>query len=266
MTDVVRKRYDAQYGASDRAEQLRNDLSVILPAGAPAPRGEVNYSQPSNQALGLRNNNPGNLRIAPNATGVNRGFVTYDNSNDGLAAMARQLMLYGDRGNNTLNSVIHTYAPRSENDTQSYINSVSAATGIQPRQQMDLHNPEVLKSVMAAMIQHENGAQPYSEDEIRAAIQTAISDPRWSGLRDSRVLSQQRENILVPQPDKFDSSSILTASGNGRDPVSENLTRSLKEAMADQKMKLEITLVNDKGEKNTYNVEDNGRITTAMNY
>ena len=266
MTDAVRKRYDAQYGASDRAEQLRNDLSVILPAGAPDPRGEVNYSQPSNQALGLRNNNPGNLRIAPNATGVNRGFVTYDNSNDGLAAMARQLMLYGDRGNNTLNSVIHTYAPRSENDTQSYINSVSAATGIQPRQQMDLHNPEVLKSVMAAMIQHENGAQPYSEDEIRAAIQTAISDPRWSGLRDSRVLSQQRENILVPQPDKFDSSSILTASDNGRDPVSENLTRSLKEAMADQKMKLEITLVNDKGENKTYNVEDNGRITTAMNY
>ncbi|MCT7459374.1 hypothetical protein PKG45_15655 [Escherichia coli] len=266
MTDAVRKRYDAQYGAGDRAEQLRNDLSVILPAGAAAPRREVNYSQPSNQALGLRNNNPGNLRIAPNATGVNRGFVTYDNSSDGMAAMARQLMLYGDRGNNTLNSMIHTYAPRSENDTQSYINSVSAATGIQPQQRVDLHNPEVLKSVMAAMIQHENGAQPYSEDEIRAAIQTAISDPRWSGLRDSRVLSQQRENILVPQPDKFDSSSILTASGNGRDTVSENLTRSLKEAMADQKMKLEITLVNDKGEKKTYNVEDNGRITTAMNY
>ncbi|MFA9342479.1 hypothetical protein V3G67_29495, partial [Escherichia coli] len=97
--------------------------------------------------------------------------------------MARQLMLYGDRGNNTLNSMIHTYAPRSENDTQSYINSVSAATGFQPQQRMDLHNPEVLKSVMAAMIQHENGAQPYSEDEIQAAIQTAISDPRWSGLR-----------------------------------------------------------------------------------
>ncbi|VGG47574.1 hypothetical protein [Klebsiella pneumoniae] len=131
---------------------------------------------------------------------------------------------------------------------------------------MDLHNPEVLKSVMAAMIQHENGAQPYSEDEIQAAIQTAISDPRWSGLRDSSVLSQQRQNILAPQPDTFDSSSILTASGNGREAASENLTRSLKEAMADQKMKLEITLVNDKGEKKTYNVEDNGRITTAMNY
>ncbi|HHS9743008.1 TPA: hypothetical protein ACTW90_005492 [Raoultella ornithinolytica] len=266
MTDAVRQRYDAQYRPGDLAEQLSNDLSIILPPGSATSRGNVNYNQPSNQALGLRNNNPGNLRVAPNATGVNRGFVTYDNSNDGLAAMARQLMLYGDRGNNTLNSMIHTYAPRSENDTQSYINSVSAATGFQPQQRMDLHNPEVLKSVMAAMIQHENGAQPYSEDDIRAAIQTAISDPRWSGRRDSSALSQQRQNILGPQPDTFDSSSILTASGTGRDSASDNLTRSLKEAMADQKMKLEITLVNDKGEKKTYNVEDNGRITTAMNY
>lgn len=266
MTDAVRQRYDAQYRPGDLAEQLSNDLSIILPPGSASSRGNVNYNQPSNQALGLRNNNPGNLRMAPNATGVNRGFVTYDNSNDGLAAMARQLMLYGDRGNNTLNSMIHTYAPRSENDTQSYINSVSAATGFQPQQRMDLHNPEVLKSVMAAMIQHENGAQPYSEDDIRAAIQTAISDPRWSGLRDSSALSQQRQNILGPQPDTFDSSSILTASGTGRDPASENLTRSLKEAMADQKMKLEITLVNDKGEKKTFNVQDDGRITTAMNF
>ena len=57
MTDAVRKRYDAQYGASDRAEQLRNDLSVILPAGAAAPRRKVNYSQPSNGHW-ASNNNP----------------------------------------------------------------------------------------------------------------------------------------------------------------------------------------------------------------
>lgn len=265
-TDAVSKRYDAKYRPTDLAEQLNNDLSMIVPSGVASLRGNVNYGETSNQALGLRNNNPGNLRVGPNATGSNRGFVTYGNSNDGLAAMARQLMLFGDRGNNTLNNMIHTYAPRSENDTQAYINSVSAATGFQPQQRMDLHNPEVLKSVMAAMIQHENGAQPYTEDEIRGAIQTAISDPRWSGLRDSNVLSQQRQNILSTQPDKFDSSSILTSSGNTGNTSSDSLSRSLKEAMADQKMKLEITLVGDKGERKTFNVGDNGRITTAMNY
>lgn len=265
-TDAVSKRYDAKYRPGDLAEQLNKDLSIIMPLGATIPRGNVSYGETSNQALGLRNNNPGNLRVGPNATGSNRGFVTYDNSNDGLAAMARQLMLFGDRGNNTLSSMIHTYAPRSENDTQSYINSVSAATGFQPQQRMDLHNPEVLKSVMAAMIQHENGAQPYTEDEIRGAIQTAISDPRWSGLRDNNVLSLQRQNILSTQPDKFDSSSILTSSGNAGNTSNDSLSRSLKEAMADQKMKLEITLVSDKGGRKTFNVGDNARITTAMNY
>jgi len=28
-----------------------------------------------------------------------------------MAALSRQLQLYGDRGNNTLNGIIHTYAP-----------------------------------------------------------------------------------------------------------------------------------------------------------
>ncbi|HFW6907664.1 TPA: hypothetical protein ACIC41_002163 [Escherichia coli] len=266
MTDAVRKRYDANYRATDSAIQLQNDLSAISQPQSNVARGNVPYGETRNNAIGFRNNNPGNLRVAANATGKNGGFSTFANDADGRAAMARQLMLYGDRGNNTLDGIIHTYAPQSENNTRAYIDSVSKATGYGAKEQVNLHDPETLKTIMAAMIKHENGAQPYSEDEIRAAIQTAISDPRWSGLRDSRVLSQQRENILVPQPDKFDSSSILTASGNGRDTVSENLTRSLKEAMADQKMKLEITLVNDKGEKKTYNVEDNGRITTAMNY
>ncbi|MBW2791958.1 hypothetical protein KX255_22495, partial [Escherichia coli] len=48
--------------------------------------------------------------------------------------------------------------------------------------------------------------------------------------------------------------------------LSENLARSFKEAMSDQSLKLEITMVNDKGERKTYNAENNGRITTAMNY
>ena len=42
--------------------------------------------------------------------------------------------------------------------------------------------------------------------------------------------------------------------------------KSLKEAMSEQPLKLEITMVNDKGERKIYNAENNGRITTAMNY
>ncbi|STL64749.1 putative lytic transglycosylase, catalytic [Escherichia coli] len=59
--------------------------------------------------------------------------------------MARQLMLYGDRGNNTLDGIIHTYAPQSENNTRAYIDSVSKSTGFGAQQRINLHDPDVLK-------------------------------------------------------------------------------------------------------------------------
>lgn len=61
------------------------------------------------------------------------------------------------------------------------------------------------------------------------------------------------------------SGSIISAKDSGNGSMADNLARSLKEAMSDQKVKLEITLINDK-ERKSYNVADNGRITTPMNY
>ena len=133
-------------------------------------------------------------------------------------------MLYGDRGNNTLDGIIHTYAPQSENNTRAYIDSVSKATGYGAKEQVNLHDPETLKTIMAAMIKHENGAQPYT--------------------------------IILSDTGKKSDESVL----------GDNLAKSLKEAMSEQPLKLEITMVNDKGERKTYNAENNGRITTAMNY
>ena len=268
MTDAVRKRYDANYRATDSAIQLQADIAAINRPQPGTNRGNIPYNQAKNDAIGFRNHNPGNLRSASNSTGTNGGFATFANDDDGLSAMARQLMLYGDRGNNTLESVIHTYAPRSENDTRAYIDSVSGSTGYAAQERVNLHDTETLKSVMAAMIKHENGAQPYSDEELGNAIQTAISDDRWSGRRNPDALAQQRYDILSGLQSANRETSILSAPQGKSDEnaVSENLARSIKEAMSDQSLKLEITMVNEKGDRKTYNVENNGRITTPMNY
>ncbi|MBA7736487.1 hypothetical protein [Enterobacter roggenkampii] len=268
MTDAVRKRYDANYRATDSAIQLQADIAAINRPQSGTNRGNIPYNQAKNDAIGFRNHNPGNLRSASNSTGSNGGFATFANDDDGLAAMARQLMLYGDRGNNTLESVIHTYAPRSENDTRAYIDSVSGSTGYAAQERVNLHDTETLKSVMAAMIKHENGAQPYSDEELKNAIQTAISDDRWSGRRNPDALAQQRYDILSGSQSANRETSILSAPQGKSDEnaLSENLARSIKEAMSDQSLKLEITMVNEKGDRKTYNVENNGRITTPMNY
>ncbi|HAT2288152.1 TPA: hypothetical protein I8190_005000 [Citrobacter freundii] len=267
-TDAVSKRYDANYRATDTAFQLQNDLLVINSPPSGAARGNVPYSQERNNAIGFRNHNPGNLRSASNSTGKNGGFSTFASDEDGLSAMARQLMLYGDRGNNTLNGVIHTYAPRKENDTRAYVDSVSGSTGFGAQERINLHDPETLKSIMAAMIKHENGAQPYTEGQLENAIKSAISDDRWSGKRNPDALAQQRYDIISGSRGGERGTNILTGPQGKNDDItlSDNLARSLKEAMSDQTLKLEITMVNDKGERKTYNVANNGRITTPMNY
>jgi hypothetical protein len=66
---------------------------------------------------------------------------------------------------------------------------VTSRTGYGAEQRLDLHNPEVLKTLMASMIRHEQGSQPYTEEQLKNAIITAIMDDRWSGKRSPEILS-----------------------------------------------------------------------------
>ncbi|ELT9609911.1 TPA: hypothetical protein ACTXAV_000140 [Raoultella planticola] len=266
MTDESRKKYRQYFYNQDRSQQLRDDVNAII--RPETSRGPIVYSPNGKNTLGFRNHNPGNLRDASNTTGRHQGFSTFSSDDDGLAAMARQLMLYGDRGNNTPGGILHTYAPRTENKTQQYINDVSARTGYDSRQRLDLHNPEVLKNLMAAMIQHEQGSQPYTEEQLKNAIQSAIMDDRWSGLRSRDNLTQQRRDIISGARGNGRPPSIPAPTDGGGDTnvMADNITRSLTDALSEHPLKLEITMINDKGERKTYNVENNGKITTPMNY
>ena len=265
----VEKKLNARYGAMWQAYSLQNDLSAALLQKVPGNEN-MPYNDVGNTAntIGFRNHNPGNLRGAPNSTGKSGGFSTFSNDHDGLAAMARQLMLYGDRGNNTPSGILHTYAPSSENNTRAYIDDVTSRTGFGSGQRLDLHNPEVLKKLMASMIRHEQGSQPYTEEQLKNAIRTAITDDRWSGKRSPELLSQQRNNINSMPTGGYRPESILAAKKSNSDSntVTDNLARSLKDAFTEQPLRLEIVMTNDKGERKTYNVENNGKIITPMNY
>lgn len=265
----VEKKLNARYGAMWQAYSLQNDLSAALLQKVPGNEN-MPYNDVGNTAntIGFRNHNPGNLRGAPNSTGKSGGFSTFSNDHDGLAAMARQLMLYGDRGNNTPSGILHTYAPSSENNTRAYIDDVTSRTGFGSGQRLDLHNPEVLKKLMASMIRHEQGSQPYTEEQLKNAIRTAITDDRWSGKRSPELLSLQRNNINSMPTGGYRPESILAPKKSNLDSnaVTDNLARSLKDAFTEQPLRLEIVMTNDKGERKTYNVENNGKIITPMNY
>ena len=129
------------------------------------------------QARGLRNNNPGNIRHSSDrwqgASAVQRdaAFVTFDDPVWGIRALARVLLSYQDRhGLTTVRGIISRWAPPSENDTESYINMVTARMSVGPDDELNLHSHADLDPLVRAIIWHENGSQPYEQDVIDRAL------------------------------------------------------------------------------------------------
>lgn len=62
------------------------------------------------------------------------------------------------------------WPPPNENQTQAYIQSVASQLCITPDTQVDLTERGVLTIFIKAIIRHENGIQPYSDDIIQQGI------------------------------------------------------------------------------------------------
>lgn len=156
---------------------LKNDwllwglLGLLLLGGGTA--AVVYYN-----SRGLRNNNPGNIRLSST---VWEGQVSPDQQTDtefvqftdpiyGIRAMARIIKNYMARGVVTLSGIIATWAPPSENDTEAYTQSVSDMTGISPLEILDTGS---IPGIVEGIIQHENGQQPYTAAQISQGVSLA---------------------------------------------------------------------------------------------
>lgn len=135
----------------------------------------------SNQSRGIRNNNPGNIRWGDEWKGLvvenqrtDKSFCQFIKPEYGIRAMIIILRNYQKkRGINTISGIIHRWAPTNENDTQSYINSVVKATGVPTDKQIDTTDSRFMMKLLQAIIQHENGSQPYAFDVLCRAVDLA---------------------------------------------------------------------------------------------
>lgn len=109
---------------------------------------------PKEAPIGIRNNNPGNLR-----TGEGGKFGVYPTMREGIKAAENNLIAYQRKyGINTIKAAIERWAPKEDNnDTNSYINHVSRATGIPKDQPVDFEDKETRKAILLAMFEIENG-------------------------------------------------------------------------------------------------------------
>lgn len=135
---------------------------------------------------GIRNNNPGNiekgkdkwqgLKLKMEETDIR--FCEFKDPTWGIRALAVILINYQDKYRlNTVEKIIHRWAPSVENDTIAYINQVCAACRVSPTEPLDLHRYEALQPLVEAIIRHENGKGPKSTLNSwydRATIDTAL--------------------------------------------------------------------------------------------
>lgn len=137
----------------------------------------------SSYPLGLRNNNPGNLRTGDNwlgSVGENKGFVVFSEIKYGIRAMAIDLI--GDvfvDGNDTIRKLITEYAPPSENNTTAYINNVVAYTGIGADQKLT-NDKETVKKLIRAIMNVELGksySALVSDSQIDEGL--FLLPPKW---------------------------------------------------------------------------------------
>lgn len=124
---------------------------------------------------GIRNHNPGNVEY----TGVqwqgldnppsDGRFMRFTSPEYGIRAIARVLDTYAtSHGINTVAGIINRWAPSHENPTNAYARHVAAALNVAPEQPFDVmaNRP----GLVAAIIEFENGQQPYSWDVINKGV------------------------------------------------------------------------------------------------
>lgn len=126
--------------------QLQGQGAGAAPEGSMAPPGAP---------LGIRNNNPGNLR----PPGASTGFQKFETMQEGMAALDKNLQSYGTKGRNTIRKVISAWAPPSENDTDAYVATVAKRLGISPDAPLDMDNPLTRQVLGSAIALHENGSK-----------------------------------------------------------------------------------------------------------
>ncbi|MEA1624732.1 hypothetical protein RPN16_24575 [Salmonella enterica] len=184
-TSTARKAIENQIGADYMQFMQQNGepsslgsavrVSGEMPSGAAASDGSGN-------ALGVRNNNPGNIRKSKDVwvgqTGNDGAFVTFATPAHGIRATGRNLLSYARQGYVTPEQIITRWAPpEDDNDTEGYIKFVSEYLNVQRDTRLDLTDLNTLTRLSMAIMIKENGQSEFDKiagDDISNGIQAAL--------------------------------------------------------------------------------------------
>ena len=153
---------------------------------------------------GHRNNNIGNIRMNPanqweGSAGNDGTFEVFNTPQDGIRALGKTLNTYQKRGvPRTIDGIINTWAPNSENDTSSYISAIANNMGIHPNQEIP---EDRMPELMANIGHHENGGlgnlteNDFNQGWYAANLQ---ADPMAAKRQQVENTAQQKKAKLDP--------------------------------------------------------------------
>ncbi|WP_435532288.1 hypothetical protein [Proteus vulgaris] len=174
---TARKAIENQLGADYMGFLERNGEPSSLGTVSRVPTNNV----PNDGVRGVRNNNPGNIRLSSNKwvgqTGDDGAFAKFATPEHGIRALGKNLLSYARQGFVTPEQIINRWAPPEDNnDTQAYIEYVSDYLGVAPNQPLDLTNLDTLTHLSTAIMYKENGRNRvnYTDEQIATGIQSAL--------------------------------------------------------------------------------------------
>lgn len=128
----------------------------------------------TNQPRGIRNCNPGNIRITKDKwqglreEQTDSSFFQFKEMKWGYRALMRTLQNYRKlHGCNTISDFIRRWAPENENNTSGYISRVCSEMQVPTTFVPDVNNKETMCAFAAAISQVENGI-PANMEEVEA--------------------------------------------------------------------------------------------------
>lgn len=144
---------------------------------------------------GIRNKNAGNIEkgdpwqgLASDQSSDDR-FCVFSGEKWGIRAIARILTTYKDKhGLDTIEGIIGRWAPSFENPTDIYAAYIINVLNIMPGEKVDVTDYQIMKAIVEAIIQFENGCQPYSKSTIDAGLRLAGIDVPVKALHKSRTM------------------------------------------------------------------------------
>ncbi len=155
---------------------------------------------------GIRNNNPGNVEHSSRnkwlglADPASDGrYCRFTHPQYGIRAMLWLLLTYQTKHRlKTIKQIIERYAPRQDkNATDEYIEHVSKRAGVKASEPISLRDFKIAVAVITAMIEFENGMQPYPAELIETAVGLVITTDEESSVGTVKPVVKSTEQLAV---------------------------------------------------------------------